>query len=110
MHANSRANHAAAMHAKRRLREIAAHHLGGSPEDYGLGNERTFRKGASGRGLPPAQAAARAIELGGKYDGHELPNDINAMMNDTATRWPASAFTTDMLLASLDAGRRVDRP
>ena len=25
-----------------------------------------------------AQAAQRAIELGGKYDGHELPKDINA--------------------------------
>ena len=25
-----------------------------------------------------AQAAQKAIELGGKYDGHEAPADINA--------------------------------
>jgi hypothetical protein len=59
VHANSRANHPAAMDANRRLQEIAAHDLGGSPEDYDLGNERMFRKGASSRGLTFAQAAAR---------------------------------------------------
>ena len=31
-----------------------------------------------GRGLSYAQAAQRAIALGGKFDGHELPEDINA--------------------------------
>jgi CO/xanthine dehydrogenase Mo-binding subunit len=85
VHANSRANHAAAMDAKRKLQEIAAQDLGGSPEDYDIGSERVFRKGASGRGHTFAQAAARAIELGGKYDGHDLPKDINAMTRDSAT-------------------------
>ena len=32
-----------------------------------------------------AQAAKRAIELGGIYDGHELPKDINAMTTRSAT-------------------------
>jgi hypothetical protein len=73
------------MDAKRKLQEIAAHDLGGGPEDYDVGSQRVFRKGASGRGLTFAQAAARAIGLGGKYDGHELPKDINAMTTDSAT-------------------------
>ena len=31
-----------------------------------------------------AQAAQKAIELGGKYDGHELPEDINAFTKTSA--------------------------
>ena len=44
-HAMTRANHAGAMDAKRKLQEIAAKDLGGSPDDYTIGNERVFRKG-----------------------------------------------------------------
>jgi len=73
------------MDAKRKLQEIAAKDLGGSPDDYDVGNERVFRKGNSGSGLSFAQAAKRAIELGGKYDGHELPTDINVMTKESAT-------------------------
>jgi CO/xanthine dehydrogenase Mo-binding subunit len=36
------------------------------------------RVSSGGRSLTLAQAAARAIELGGKYDGHEAPEDVNA--------------------------------
>ena len=32
-----------------------------------------------------AKAAQRAIELGGKYDGHELPANINAFTKRSAT-------------------------
>jgi CO/xanthine dehydrogenase Mo-binding subunit len=84
-HANSRANHAAAMDARRKLTEIAARDLGGSPDDYDVGGERVFRKGNPGRGLSFAKAAERAIELGGKFDGHELPGDINVMTKESAT-------------------------
>ena len=31
-----------------------------------------------------AEAAQKAIELGGKYDGHELPKDINAVHQDAS--------------------------
>ena len=85
-HAMTRANHAGAQDAKRKLQEIAARDLGGSPDDYELGNERVYRRGAPGTGLTYAQAAKRAIELGGKYDGHELPTDINPMTKGSATR------------------------
>jgi len=84
-HANSRANLAAGTDAKRKLQEIAAKDLGGNPDDYDVAKERVFRKGSPGRGLTFAQAAKRAIELGGKYDGHELPKDINAMTTASAT-------------------------
>ena len=87
-HAMSRANYAGAMDARRKLQEIAARDLGGAPGDYEIGGERVYRRGSPGRGLSYAQAARRAIELGGKYDGHELPEDINVM-----TRESASALT-----------------
>ncbi|MGD9903352.1 MAG: xanthine dehydrogenase family protein molybdopterin-binding subunit [Vicinamibacterales bacterium] len=78
IHAMTRANHAAAMDARRKLQEIAARDLGGAPDDYDVGGERVFRTGNPGRGLTYAQAATRAIALGGRYDGHELPEDIHA--------------------------------
>jgi xanthine dehydrogenase molybdenum-binding subunit len=77
-HAMTRAAHATAMDAKQKLKEIAAKSLGGNPEDYEVANERVFRKG-SGSGITFAQAAQRAIELGGKYDGHEASADLNKM-------------------------------
>jgi xanthine dehydrogenase molybdenum-binding subunit len=83
-HAMTRANHAGAMDAKRKLQEIAAKDLGGSPDDYELSGERVFRKGSPGRGLTYAQAATRAIELGGRFDGHELPQDIHAVTKAAA--------------------------
>ena len=76
-HAMTRANHAGGMDARRKLQEIAARDLGGSPDDYELGGERVYRRGTPARGLTYAQAAARAIALGGRFDGHDLPEDVN---------------------------------
>jgi xanthine dehydrogenase molybdenum-binding subunit len=72
------------MDAKKKLQEIAAMDLGGKPEDYDVGGERVFRKGG-GAGMSLAQAAQRAIKLGGIYDGHELPPEINRMTKASAT-------------------------
>src|SRR6195256_2342820 len=77
-HAMTRAAHAVAMDAKQKLQEIAAKSLGGKPEDYTVANERVSRNG-HGSGRTFAQAAQRAIELGGKYDGHEAPADVNKL-------------------------------
>jgi CO/xanthine dehydrogenase Mo-binding subunit len=77
-HSMTRAAHAAAMDARKKLQEIAARTLGGKPEDYEVANERVFRKGGGGS-LTLAQAAQRAIELGGIYDGHEAPAEVNKM-------------------------------
>jgi xanthine dehydrogenase molybdenum-binding subunit len=75
-HAMTRAAHAVSMDAIKKLQEIAAKDLGGKPEDYVVANERVARKGG-GAGMSLAKAAQRAIQLGGAYDGHELPKDIN---------------------------------
>jgi CO/xanthine dehydrogenase Mo-binding subunit len=83
-HAMTRAAHAAGMDARRKLQQIAALTLGGRPEDYEIAEERVLRRGG-GRGLSLAQAAQRAIELGGTYDGHELPSDINPFTKASAT-------------------------
>jgi xanthine dehydrogenase molybdenum-binding subunit len=83
-HAMTRANMAGATDAKSKLQEIAARDLGGAPGDYTLGGERVFHRGNPSRGLTYAQAAKRAIELGGKFDGHELPEDIHAVTKASA--------------------------
>ncbi|MBS1816735.1 MAG: xanthine dehydrogenase family protein molybdopterin-binding subunit [Acidobacteria bacterium] len=83
-HAHTRAAHAAASDAIKKCQEIAAKALGGRPEDYVLENERVQRKGG-GAGMSLAQVAQKAIELGGTYDGHELPQDINAVTKRSAT-------------------------
>ena len=84
-HAMTRANHAGAMDAKRKLQEIAAKDLGGAPDDYELGHERVSRRGNPALGMSYAQAAKRAIALGGQYDGHELPEDIHPFTKGSAT-------------------------
>ena len=83
-HAMTRANHAGAMDLKRKLQEIAARDLGGSPDDYTIGGERVFRKSSPSSGLTYARAAGRAIALGGTFDGHELPADIHAVTKAAA--------------------------
>lgn len=83
-HAMTRAAHAVAMDAVKKLQMIAAKDLGGKPEDYEVANERVFRKGG-GPGMSLAQASKRAIQLGGIYDGHELPKDINKFTAASAT-------------------------
>jgi len=77
-HAMTRAAHAAAMDAKRKLQEIAAKKLGGRPEQYVVAGEHVFRK-AGGASMTLAQAAKYAIQLGGVYDGHEAPSDVHKL-------------------------------
>jgi CO/xanthine dehydrogenase Mo-binding subunit len=81
-HAMTRAAHAVAMDAKKKLQEIAAKKLGGRPENYEVGNERVFRKGG-GAGMTLAQAAQYAIQLGGIYDGHVVPDDVHKLTKDS---------------------------
>ena len=75
----SRANYASAMDAVQKLKEIAARDLGGSPEDYDIGNESVFARANPSRRLTYAAAARRAVQLGGRFSGEEVPDDINEM-------------------------------
>jgi xanthine dehydrogenase molybdenum-binding subunit len=74
-----RSYHAAATDAKNKLLEIAAATLGGSAGDYDIGDEIVFAKADASKSMTYADAAEKAIEMGGKYDGHEAPEDINPM-------------------------------
>ena len=73
----SRTNYVAAMDAVAKLKEIAAMDLGGSPEDYDIGGHRVFAKADESSFLTYPDAARRAIELGGKYSGQEISQDLN---------------------------------
>ena len=73
----TRTNYVAAMDAIAKLKEIAAKDLGGSADDYDIGDEKVVNKKDSSKSMTYAQAAARAIELGGKYSGQEAPDDLN---------------------------------
>ena len=82
-HAMTRAAYAAGNDGKRKLQEIAASVKGGSPDAYDTANGHVIRKGG-GSVMTFAEAATHAIRLGGKYDGHELPKDINRMTTASA--------------------------
>ncbi len=83
-HAMTRANMAGATDARLKLQELAAKELGGEAKDYALGGERVYRRDNPSRGMTYARAAERAIALGGRFDGHELPDDIHPMTKKSA--------------------------
>ncbi len=76
---HTRTNWVAAQDAITKLKEIAATDLGGTADDYVIGDERVYNSSDSSIGLTYAQAAQRAMELGGKYSGQEYPDDINPL-------------------------------
>jgi CO/xanthine dehydrogenase Mo-binding subunit len=80
----TRTNYAAAVDAVAKLKEIAAMDLGGAPGDYDIGNETVFLRSDPTKSLTYARAAQRAIELGGKFDGHEVADDLNVMTKASA--------------------------
>jgi xanthine dehydrogenase molybdenum-binding subunit len=73
-HAMTRAAHAVAKDGIKKLQEIAAKMRGGNPDAYKVAGGKVSGPGGS---ITFAQAAQKAIELGGKYDGHEAPEDVN---------------------------------
>ena len=75
----SRTNYVSAMDAKMKLLAIAAMDLGGTAEDYDAGDDKVFSKADPDKHLTLAQAAQRAIELGGKFSGHEMDEEMNAI-------------------------------
>ena len=80
----TRTNYAAAMDAKQKLLEIAARVLGGSPADYDLKDERVVSRSDASKSVSYADAAKKAMELGGKYDGHQVDDALNPMTKASA--------------------------
>jgi xanthine dehydrogenase molybdenum-binding subunit len=80
----TRTNFAAATDAVAKLKEIAARDLGGAPEDYEIGAETVYSRSDPSKKLTYAAAAQRAIDLGGKFDGHEVADNLNAMTKASA--------------------------
>ncbi len=76
----TRAAHAAATDCIKKLQEIAAKTKGGNPEAYKVAGGKVSGPGGT---MTFAQAAQKAIELGGKYDGHEVPEDVNAFTKNS---------------------------
>ncbi len=72
-----RTNVVAAWDAIAKLKEIAAMDLGGSPDDYDIGDHRVFSIANPDQSLTYSQAAQRAIELGGRYSGEEAPDELH---------------------------------
>jgi CO/xanthine dehydrogenase Mo-binding subunit len=81
-HAHTRANYAAAEDALRKIRTIAARTLGGNANAYRVDLGRVMGPGGS---MTFAQVAERAVALGGEFDGHVLPEGINAATVPAAT-------------------------
>jgi CO/xanthine dehydrogenase Mo-binding subunit len=99
IHAMTRAAHAAALDAINKLQEIAAKTFGGNPAAYRVANERVSGPGGS---LTLAQAAQKAIDLGGVYDGHDVPQNVNAFTKRSA----AGLAGQGLMGVARDDGRR----
>jgi CO/xanthine dehydrogenase Mo-binding subunit len=83
-HAMTRASFAAATAARERMKEIAALTHGGKPESYDVANGHIVHKGG-GPVMTFAEAARKAIALGGVYDGHTPPDSVHKL-TQTAVR------------------------
>jgi CO/xanthine dehydrogenase Mo-binding subunit len=80
----SRSNHAAAMDLKQKLLEVAAATHGGEAADYELGDEVVRARADASVQMTYAEAAEKAIEMGGRYSGQELPDDISPLTQGAA--------------------------
>jgi len=78
----TRTNYVAAMDALTKLKEIAAATHGGAAEDYDIMDETVTNGTAT---MTFAEAAQKAIEMGGKYAGHEIPEELNPMTKASAS-------------------------
>ena len=74
---HTRTNWVAAEDAVIKLKEIAVTEFGGNVDQYDINNERVFKISNPEESLSYAEAAAKAIEVGGKYSGQEYPNDLH---------------------------------
>lgn len=74
----TRTNYVAAVDARDKLLEIGAMVMGGAAGDYKLDGERVVAK-AGGKSITFADAAKKAIEVGGKYSAKEVDEALNPL-------------------------------
>jgi CO/xanthine dehydrogenase Mo-binding subunit len=74
---NTRTNFVAATKAKEMLQNLAAQELGGEPGDYEVADEKVTNSSDATKTMTFAEAGAKAIELGGAWDGTEYPDNLN---------------------------------
>ncbi|MDH7944514.1 molybdopterin-dependent oxidoreductase [Pseudohongiella sp. SYSU M77423] len=72
-----RTNYVAAQDALRKLKAIAAADLGGNADDYDIDGQRVFLTSNPEQGMTYAEAAQRAVAMGGEYSGQEFPEELN---------------------------------
>ena len=82
---HSRANYVAAMDAVEKIKSIAAERLGGTADDYDIGDERVFAKSDPNTSLSYARVAQAAMEMGGRFDGTEVPDEIHAVTKNAVS-------------------------
>jgi CO/xanthine dehydrogenase Mo-binding subunit len=86
-HAMTRANLAAATDARQKLQDLGAQVLWRRAAGLHARSADAFHQRANpSRGLSYADAAKRAITIGGTFDGHELPDDIHAVTKSVGAR------------------------
>jgi xanthine dehydrogenase molybdenum-binding subunit len=88
-HAMTRAAHAVGTAAVAQLQEMCAQAYGGSPESYKVANGKVT---GNGHTLTMAQIGKKAVELGGKFDGHEAIPGINAYTQHSVTALAGQGF------------------
>jgi CO/xanthine dehydrogenase Mo-binding subunit len=88
----ARTNYVAARDALQKMREIAARDLGGRSDDYEIDGKKIFAVHNPARHLTYAQLAQRAVALGGKFCGRELPEDLNEMTRASAAALAGSGL------------------
>ncbi len=98
----TRTNHAAAMDAARKLKQIAALRIGGGEDDWEIGNEEVVHRTNPSLRMPFSAAARWAVRMGGPYSGANLPEDLNAM-----TRRAAEAIAGTGLVGVARDGRHT---
>jgi xanthine dehydrogenase molybdenum-binding subunit len=101
-HAMTRAAHAVGTLAIRRIKELAARSLGGTPENYTVADGRVSGRG---RSMTFAQVGQKAIELGGIFDGHEVAEDNQ--MNAFTRRSVQNLAGSGLVVAARDSYPRV---
>ena len=99
----SRTMYAAALDMKAKLTDIAAQIKGGKPEDYELGQEKVVNKSDPSKSVTYAQAAQKAIELGSKYSGKVVSDDLNPITKASV----AMIAGTGLIAAAKDNAPRV---